>query len=130
VLLAIHGPLRQSLHYHQFADGRSVLGMPNFVDVASNLPFLIVGVACLWLRLRGRVQGMAAAWLVFFAGVSLVSAGSAWYHLQPDNDSLVWDRLPMTVGFKAVGTTFWPKCSRFATRNCLPSQIISSADMR
>src|SRR5262249_11318049 len=30
------------------------------------------------------------------------SLGSAWYHLAPSNASLVWDRLPMSVGFMAL----------------------------
>jgi len=29
----------------------------------------------------------------------MVSVGSGYYHWHPNNDSLVWDRLPMTVGF-------------------------------
>jgi hypothetical protein len=39
---------------------------------------------------------------VTFAGIALVSLGSAWYHLVPDNETLVWDRLPMTVGFMGL----------------------------
>lgn len=39
---------------------------------------------------------------VLFAGVLLTSAGSTWYHLAPTNDSLVWDRLPMTLGFMGL----------------------------
>jgi hypothetical protein len=31
--------------------------------------------------------------------VSMVSVGSGYYHWHPSNDSLVWDRLPITVGF-------------------------------
>ena len=44
---------------------------------------------------------MASAWLIFFVGVALVSAGSAYYHWSPSNPTLVWDRLPMTLGFMA-----------------------------
>jgi hypothetical protein len=39
---------------------------------------------------------------VFFAGVALTSAGSAYYHLAPDEARLVWDRLPMTVAFMSL----------------------------
>jgi hypothetical protein len=42
------------------------------------------------------------AWITFFAGVAIISAGSAWYHLDPNNDTLVWDRLPMTIGFMGL----------------------------
>jgi hypothetical protein len=41
-------------------------------------------------------------WWVFFAGVALTSAGSAWYHLAPDDARLVWDRLPMTIAFMSL----------------------------
>ncbi len=32
----------------------------------------------------------------------LVSIGSAYYHLNPDNQSLVWDRLPITMAFMGL----------------------------
>ena len=36
-------PLLQNQDYHQFADQREVLGIPNFWNVVSNLPFIAVG---------------------------------------------------------------------------------------
>ena len=33
--------------YHQFADQREFLGVPNFFNVSSNLAFIIIGVYCL-----------------------------------------------------------------------------------
>ena len=32
----------------------------------------------------------------------LVSFGSAYYHYAPSNETLLWDRLPMTVAFMAL----------------------------
>jgi hypothetical protein len=32
----------------------------------------------------------------------LTAFGSAYYHLQPNNARLVWDRLPMTIAFMAI----------------------------
>ena len=32
----------------------------------------------------------------------LIAPGSAWYHLAPDDTTLVWDRLAMTVAFMAL----------------------------
>ena len=92
--------------YHRFADDRSWLGIPNFQNVASNLPFLIVGAIGL-VRLRRRLAegGDAspvtekAAWLLLFLGVAATAFGSSWYHWAPSNDTLLWDRLPMTLGF-------------------------------
>jgi hypothetical protein len=34
----------QPLSYHHFVDQRSVLGIPNFGDVASNILFLVAGL--------------------------------------------------------------------------------------
>jgi hypothetical protein len=101
-------PIPQMQSYHAFADARTMLGVPNFLNVASNLPFAVVGVLGLWLLLRhdavgpsGPVLERAERWplLVLFAGVLLTAFGSSYYHLAPDNDRLVWDRLPMTVAF-------------------------------
>src|SRR5262245_60467842 len=92
-------PIHQDARYHEFADRRPFLGMPNFADLVSNAPLLIVGLAGIILGARGRLTGYSICWFTFFLGVSLVSVGSGYYHWHPNNDSLVWDRLPMTVGF-------------------------------
>ncbi|NNG04844.1 MAG: hypothetical protein HKM95_12190 [Inquilinus sp.] len=92
-------PIGQPPEYHLFADRRGCLGIPNFGDVASNSAFLAAGVLGLHRCLIGRPEGARLAWIVFFAGAGLVSVGSAYYHWQPDNRTLVWDRLPMTIGF-------------------------------
>jgi len=89
-------PIPQDQSYHQFADQRTILGIPNFWNVVSNLPFLAVGVAGL-RRFRGD-----AATIVFFLGVFLTGFGSSYYHWNPSDDSLFWDRLPMTLSFAAV----------------------------
>lgn len=96
------GPIAQPQDYHQLADGRAWLGVPNFGDVASNAAFLLTGALGLFHCVRFRPEGARRSWILFFAGVMLVSAGSAYYHWAPDNQTLVWDRLPMTVGFMGV----------------------------
>jgi hypothetical protein len=100
-LLFGHGrPIPQDPAYHLFADGRSCLGITNFGNVASNLVFLVVGLAGL-LATR-NAGGARLSWQVFFIGIALVSAGSAWYHLAPSDTTLFWDRLPMTLAFMAL----------------------------
>jgi len=94
--------LPQNPLYHDFADQRELLGIPNLQDVASNLAFLIIGIAGIVVWVRRRPEGIAISWLVMFAAVSMVSFGSGYYHWAPDNGSLLWDRLPMTVGFMAL----------------------------
>jgi hypothetical protein len=94
--------MEQPASYHLFADIRAFCGVPNFGDVASNLGFLCVGIYGL-LQLRRGVSGIASrSWAVMIAGVVLVSLGSAYYHLAPTNETLVWDRLPMTFAFTAM----------------------------
>jgi len=102
-LMLIHGgPIPQDRGYHVFADARTCLGLRNFGNVVSNLLFLLVGAAgALWVR-RHAPGGARLSWAVFFAGVALVFFGSGYYHRAPDDDSLVWDRLPMTVAFMAL----------------------------
>lgn len=90
--LAAHGPIVQWASYHQFADARAWGGLPNAINVLSNLPFAVIG-AWGWWRLA-QVPHMQA-WRVFSAAVTLTSIGSSLYHWQPDNASLVADRLPI-----------------------------------
>lgn len=85
-------PIAQDETYHSFADNRTMLGIPNFWNVASNLPFAIVGILGLW-KLRGALDR------ILFTGVLLTFFGSAYYHLAPSDPRLVWDRLPMTFVF-------------------------------
>ncbi len=101
-LLLIRPPIPQELKYHELADTRTWFGIPNFPDVASNLPFLAIGVAGVLLCSRGKATGASRSWTVFFVGVALTFLGSAWYHWHPDNATLVWDRLPITISFMGL----------------------------
>jgi len=96
----------QSLEYHHFADQRDLLGIHNFLDVVSNLAFLIVGVAGLVIVFTGRArfEFNSERWpyAVFFLGALLTALGSGYYHLAPDNETLFWDRLPMTIAFMGL----------------------------
>lgn len=89
----------QDSAYHAFLDGRAIFGVPNFWNVATNLPFLAVGVAGL---LHAREAALPRHFIVYCTGVALVAVGSAWYHLAPSNPTLVFDRLPMTIAFMAM----------------------------
>ena len=97
-LLAAHAPITQAPDYHHFADARALLGVPSFWNVATNLPFLLVGAAGLAL-VRRRPSGPVAAWSAVFIGTALAFPGSALYHLNPSDATLVWDRLPIGVAF-------------------------------
>lgn len=97
-------PIAQDLSYHDFADKRGSGGLPNVGDVLSNVPFCIVGLWGLWQVFCAKGVDAAARmlWIVFFGGVFLVGFGSGYYHWAPDNQTLVWDRLPMTIAFMSL----------------------------
>jgi len=102
VLLIFVGPIPQDPTYHNFADRRSWLDVANVLNVASNVPFLLVGLAGLLLYKRAEKRAARLSWAVFFCGTALVAAGSAYYHGCPTNKTLVWDRLPMTLAFMGL----------------------------
>ena len=95
--LMMAGPIPQYVDYYVFADRRPLAGIPNFWNIFSNVPFLIVGVAGIVLCLKPRLGGARASWLVMFVGTALVCFGSGYFHLNPNSDTLTWDRLPMTL---------------------------------
>lgn len=94
-------PIAQDRGYHVFADARACLGVANFGNVASNGLFLLSGLAGIAFYRNNR-DGAWRSWLIFFIGVALVFAGSAYYHSAPGDDTLVWDRLPMTIAFMGL----------------------------
>src|SRR5262249_24922759 len=92
-LLLLVPVIPHSQDYHQFADQRTLLGIPNFWNVVSNIPFAAIGAAGLW-RYRDD-----PATIILFSGIFLTGFGSAYYHWKPNNDALFWDRLPMALSF-------------------------------
>jgi hypothetical protein len=98
----------QPQSYHNFADQRAWLGIPNFGDVASNLPFALGGAWGLVFLFQNSARERFLdprerwAYVFVFLGLFLTAFGSAYYHLAPDNARLVWDRLPMTLAFMGL----------------------------
>lgn len=99
--LLMTAPVLQQSSYHLLADKRSWLSIPNFANFISNLPFAFIGFAGLFYILRIDTE-TSLSWLVFFIGLILVAAGSSYYHWNPNNETLVWDRLPMTLCFMSL----------------------------
>src|SRR3989344_1176426 len=93
-------PIRQDEDYHHFSDKDTLLGIPNFLNVISNLPFLIVGTLGV-LKLK-HLKKFHTQYGLFFLGICFVAGGSAYYHLNPTTETLVWDRLPMSLAFMAL----------------------------
>jgi hypothetical protein len=100
-------PMAQPQSYHDFADQRTLWGIPHALNVLSNLPFVVVGLMGLQalatrVRFLSPLRGARAPWIVLFIGVALTGLGSAYYHLDPSDATLVWDRLPMALGFAGL----------------------------
>ena len=108
-------PISQPHTYHQFADQRYFLGIPNFMNVVSNVAILLSGFAgllFLWRSYTAAKQPVNQAafftsaeywpYLVLFASVVMTAPGSAYYHWEPGNASLFWDRLPIAIGVTAL----------------------------
>jgi hypothetical protein len=101
IALLLHGPIAQLANYHEFADQRSGLGLPNLADVLSNAGFVLLGLFGL-LRLwpLRRQPAISAGWpgyCLFLVALVLTAIGSSFYHLAPDNARLLWDRLPIAL---------------------------------
>lgn len=117
--LAVWGPaLTPSPHQHDFADQRSWWGLPCALDVLSNLPFAVAGVAGLvWLQRLGALRlcrATRATAGLFFGGLLLTALGSTVYHWQPSDAGLLWDRLGMAVAF--AGLLGWAVVGRISPR--------------
>jgi hypothetical protein len=95
IFAAVLAPrVAQPLSYHKFADTRCCFGIANFGDVASNIPFAILGICgMVALRKNGSIAFLDARerwpYLIIFAGFLLTAFGSSYYHLQPGNARLV-----------------------------------------
>ncbi|MGR9086270.1 MAG: ceramidase domain-containing protein [Gammaproteobacteria bacterium] len=129
------GPFAQDPDYHRFADRRSVLGIANFYNVVSNLPFIIIGNMGMRLIMMNKAkEGLGTLrplYFIFFAGVFLTGFGSAYYHYHPDNHTLFWDRLPMSIGFMAFFCVVVGECisARIALKLIIPLLVLGLASV-
>ena len=88
-------PVEQDEKYHNFADKRNLCCVNNSFDVLSNIPFVFIG-------LLGLLNTNDMSEIIFFIGCILTCIGSMYYHLNPNNYTLVYDRLPMTLCFMSM----------------------------
>lgn len=92
--------ISQNPSYHLFADKRRMLAVPNFWNVITNLPFVLIGAMGFFRLVKAqRNDASSLSRITLFIGIAGIGFGSAWYHYHPTNVSLVWDRLPMTITF-------------------------------
>lgn len=96
----------QDINYHHFADRNEYFSIPNFWNVVSNLPFLIIGgLGMLFILFKSKeriVEILQPNYFIFFLGILLTGLGSSYYHWNPNNQTLVLDRLPMTISFMSI----------------------------
>lgn len=104
--IALFGPaLAQPPHLNDFADQRSLWGIPHALDVLSNLPFALAGGAGLWLLRRpaGRLyEAQRGCARLFFVGLLLTAGASSYFHWAPDDFGLALDRAAMAVAFAGL----------------------------
>jgi len=117
--------------FYDYADKTSFLGITNFWNVITNLPFLIVGILGISflykyhnekkikrgkyiLKSSKNIQiETVIEWkiiLTFFIIVCLIALASAYYHLNPNNNTLLWGRLPIIAAFMVL--TSWVMAER------------------
>lgn len=119
------GVLVQDQSYHQFADSRFFMGIPNALDVLTNFGFIIVGLLGIELvRRKKKDLPTFSSWQWFFISILLIAPGSAYYHWSPNDQTLVWDRLPMSLGFMALYVALLSEHISFKFEKFLPLALV------
>ena len=127
-------PISQNPRYHDFANHAEHFGIVNFWNVISNAAFLLVALAA-WhaLRLGDEAEEIwkKNSVRVLLLGIGLTAFGSAYYHWQPSDARLLWDRLPMTIVFMCVFTlTIGERIdARLASRLLWPLLVLGIASV-
>ena len=70
--------------YHNFADKRTFMGIPNAMDVISNIAIVI---PALYLLQKQKKFSLLSIHIL------LIALASTYYHLQPTDDRIFWDML-------------------------------------
>lgn len=131
-------PFPQDPNYNSFADARTYFGIPNFFNVVSNFGFFwfgVLGIYSLFAQQKDKPCFIDSReryfYLIFFTGVFFVGFGSSYYHWLPNNATLVWDRLPMTVAFMAFFTAILAEriSLRFALYIFVPLLLIGASSV-
>ncbi|WOH39064.1 hypothetical protein RI844_07530 [Thalassotalea fonticola] len=126
-------PLAQDQQYHQFADQQTMLSIPNALNVVSNVAFFIVGLIGLIALLNQPNkycdQNVLPSYQLFFIGLMLTFIGSSYYHLEPNNFTLVFDRLSIAISFMALFTALFGELVslKLANKMLLPLELLGIA---
>jgi len=107
------GPLPMNQDYYKFADQRPMVGIRHALNVLSNLPFILVGILGIVFlcSARSRRAGVflepmeRTPYWVYFIGLILTGIGSSYFHANPCNETLTWDRAGLAITFMALFTS-------------------------
>jgi len=125
-------PISQNQAYHSFADNRTFIGLPNFLNVVTNLPFIFIGIY--GFLLLGKFYGTKPIFLIYATlclGIFLTGLGSSYYHYNPNNFTLIFDRVPMTIVFVSFTMFAFAECinARLALILFIPILMIGLASV-
>lgn len=106
-------PITQPQDYHSFAEQRHLV-VPHVGDVLSNLAFVFAGVF-LWIQSKKWntteiYNGQRGLFAYFCIGAVALGLGSGYYHWEPTDRTLAWDRAAMVLGFAVI---FYDSCVRY-----------------
>ena len=107
VVMALLPAVPEPPALRHLVDARAFLGIPNFANVVSNVPFLLVGAAGVFFVLGDSSvaftePGEKICYAACFIAIALTGVGSTYYHLDPTPARLMWDRLPIALGVMAL----------------------------
>ena len=125
----------QDPEYHNFVDQRNISGIPNFWNVITNIPFLVLGITGFFKiqkqELTGVLPDLFKAHLTFFLGLVLTGLGSGYYHFDPSNSTLVGDRMAITVTFMSFFVLIFGESisTRTASRLLVPLLFLGLASV-
>ena len=95
-------PIPQWDSYHHFSDNRTLFAIDNFMNVVSNIGFLVFGSYGLFSIFQKTIFDNKLdpiPYGLFFLSIIFVGVGSCYYHWDPTTERLFWDRLPMSIAF-------------------------------
>ncbi|MGL6041936.1 MAG: hypothetical protein ACRC01_12175 [Deefgea sp.] len=121
--MLVHGPIAQLEGYHSFADQVMRFGIINCGDVFSNLGFALVAIWGL-LYLWPKRQQLNVGFTLFVVAIFLTAIGSGYYHWTPNDERLVWDRLPISLACSGLLAGVWQDFS--PQRNQWPLVLVLS----
>lgn len=101
IIIFCFSPIKQNTDYHQFADQEIILGIQHFSNSVSNILLFLSGLIGFIYSLNSLAI-KKQQYYFFFSGLILTGLGSFYYHIHPNNTTLFWDRLPMTITFMSL----------------------------